>query len=78
MELIKKKKEETLNSQVDKKKPPLAGESLRYISSGNQHLAWLPRPQQKVTVIRSRSPDTMLNSALPGMVAIRGSKDSSA
>lgn len=54
---------------MDKKRHPLAKEIPRHISSGNQDLARLSKPQQEVAVMRLSSPDARLNSALAGMVA---------
>ena len=60
---------------MNKERHPLAGETLRYTSSGNHDTVWLPKPQKKAPVMRPSGPDTMLNSESAGIVASRGSQD---
>lgn len=56
----------------------LAREIPRYISNGNQDIAWFSRSQQEVAVMYSSSLYAKLNSASFDMIAITSSKNNSA
>ncbi len=48
---------------MNEERQPLEEETPRHISNGNQDTPRLPRPQQKVLVLRASGPDTATRSS---------------